>query len=260
MKNFLLSVLVLFIAGSAFSQTKPVAKDISLGFQITGLSNIAFSEWGTDAFNLPQVLGRYYLSDKIALRARLGVNFNNSTTDFDRTTFQVDGVPNAVRIDSSLRTENSGFVFSISPGVEYHLASEAAKLDPYVAASIPFAIQGPTSSETDIDVAQLDAAGETLYREDVNTKLTADGGISVGLNLIGGFNYFFTPKVAIGAEYAIGFAYNDIGGTVRVAQTGTINNQGSITSVDLNENLQNSTTSLELGVRSTAGVNVSIFW
>ena len=59
MKKLILSVFALFIAGSAFSQTKPVAKDISLGFQITGLSNIAFSEWGTDAFDMPQILGRY---------------------------------------------------------------------------------------------------------------------------------------------------------------------------------------------------------
>ena len=263
MKKLFLSVLVLVIAGSAFSQTKPVSGDISLGFQVTGLSNIAFKEWGTDAFEVPQVLGRYYLSDQIALRTRLGVNLTNVDRAFDRTFLLTEGVPNAVRVDSSLSEKVSGFSFSISPGIEYHLASDAEKLDPYVGASIPFAMQTPIVTDRQLDVVNTNAAGTILYREDINTKTTTNSSLSIGLNLIGGFNYFFSPKIAIGAEYALGFAYNDIGGFVTLVQTGFIqptSDPNNIINANVSSNIREGSNSLELGFRSTGGVNVSIFW
>lgn len=263
MKKIVFSVIVVLSVVSAFSQNKPVAKDISLGFRVTGLNNVAFQEWGSDAFDFPQVMGRYYLSDRIAVRARLGVGLTNIASSFDRSIIDTENFGQAVRIDSSINSTVSAFSVSFAPGAEYHLLADAAKLDPYVAAEIPFALLGTTTTDLDLDVIRTDAAGTRLYREDINTKTTVDGGISVGLNLIGGFNYFFSPKFAIGAEYALGFGYTQNGGTVAVAQTGSIQptaDAGNIVPVNITERFNNSVTVLNLGVQTTGGVNFSIFW
>ncbi|MEZ4829547.1 MAG: hypothetical protein R3C61_25170 [Bacteroidia bacterium] len=263
MNKIILTVVVVFTAIGAFAQTKPAAKDISLGFRISGLNTIALREWSQDAFEFPQVMGRYYLSDRIAVRARLGVNLSNVTSSFDRSVIDNENFGQAVRIDSSINSTVSNFAVSFAPGAEYHLMADAAKLDPYVAAEIPFSFLGASTSDVDLDVIRTDAAGTRLYREDINTKTTIDGGISVGLNLIGGFNYFFSPKFAIGAEYAIGLGYTQNGGTVKVAQTGSIQptaDAGNILPVNNTASFNNSVTSLNVGVQSTGGVNFSIFW
>ncbi|MDX2248215.1 MAG: hypothetical protein SF052_15630 [Bacteroidia bacterium] len=263
MKKIVCSVVVLLSVVSLFAQNKPVAKDISLGFRITGLGNVAFEEWGTDAFEFPQVMGRYYLSDRVAVRARLGVGLTNVTSSFDRSVIDTENFGQPVRIDSSINSTVSAFSVSFAPGVEYHLLSDAAKLDPYVAAEIPFALLGTNRTDLDLDVVRTDAAGTRLYREDVNIKTDVDGGISAGLNLIGGFNYFFSPKFAIGAEYSLGFGYTKNGGTVVVAQTGSIqptSDTGNIIPIDQTDSFNNSVTVLGLGVQTTGGVNVSIFW
>lgn len=264
MKRTVFSVIVfMMMVVTGFGQTKPIAKDISLGFRITGLSNISFNQWSQDDFDFPQVMGRYYLTDRIAFRGRLGIDLSDVSTNFDRSIIDTENFGQAVRIDSSTSVSNSAFSFSFAPGAEYHLLADAAKLDPYVAAEIPFSILGTNSTNLDLDVVRTDAAGTVLYKEDVNVKTDVDGGLSVGLNLIGGFNYFFSPKVAIGAEYAIGLGYKQDGGTVVVASTGTIQptaDPANILAVNSTERFQNSTTTLDLGVRSTAGVNISIFW
>ncbi len=262
-KSILLLFIAMFVTSLTQAQIKPVAGDISLGFQITGLANIAFNEWGTDEFDVPQILGRYYLADNLAIRARIGLSIQNTGSEFSVSYIDSVRFPEARRVDSATNSTFSGSGFSITPGAEYHLGSEASKLDPYVGAEIPFAIQGASTSEVDLNYTQSNADNAPLYKEDLNIVTKRDGGLSVGLSLIGGFNYFFSEKFAIGAEYSIGFLYTKVGGDVTISETGSIQpdgNQSNLIPVNVNQRFQQLSTSTGVNTASTGGVNISVFW
>lgn len=261
------SLLILLAIGfslSAMAQVKPVAGDISLGFRITGLGTVAIQSWDEDAFEIPEVMGRYYLTDRIALRSRIGLELLNTSGEFsdqylDTVRFALNQI-----IDSATTSSISSFGFSITPGAEYHLLADASKLDPYVGAEVSFGYKGVTSTELDqIYERAVADDGSVIFRENLNIKTRTPGGISIGFNLLGGFNYFFTDKIAVGAEYSIGFLNQRQGGKVEVATTGTLQddrNSLDIITIDQTETFQNTTTGTSIVTGSTGGVNFSIFW
>lgn len=264
MNRISLSFLILLgMSASLFGQTKPGEGDISLGFRISGLSNISLAEFSTDAFDTPELLGRYFLTDNLALRARLGFNIGSTSNDFSDSYLDSTRFAQARLIDSAVQVTESFAAFTFSPGVEYHFEAEGSKLDPYVAGEILFSIRGNSSSETDREYTQTDAAGVQLYGEDLNIKTDVDGGIGIGLNLLGGFNYFFTDKIALGAEYGIGFLYVRDGGQVRIETVGSINPSGdpaNLTPVDIIERFDQVNTSTTLDTRGRGAINLSIFF
>ncbi|MEO0468637.1 MAG: outer membrane beta-barrel protein [Bacteroidota bacterium] len=264
MKKF--TFLLLVLAGTlslASAQTKPAAGTISLGFRFTGLDNIGFNEWDSDVFEVPQVMGRYYLTDRLALRGRLGIQSGNVTENFGDTYVDTLRFSFPVRVDSATELTTSSFNLSFTPGVEFHLAPQAAKLDPYVGAEIPFSFVGSTNTEFINDFRYTDLGGILIYDEDINTKREEEGGIAVGLNLLGGFNFFLTDHIAVGAEYSIGFLFTQVGGDIRQSSTGVIQpsaNSSEQIPVDETVIFNASTTSTTINTASTGGVNVSIFW
>lgn len=264
MKNLIIIALILIgFVQVGLSQNKPVAGDIGLGFRVTGLNNVSLREWNQDAFDTPEIMGRYFISDKLAVRARLGANVSTTSTEFSDQYLDSVRFGQALLIDSATVTRASGATFSISPGVEYHLTADASRLDPYVGAEFLLGFKGETETEVDLDYQRVTADEITIYQEDLNSKINTAGGISVGFNLLGGFNYFFTEKIAIGAEYAIGYAYRRDGGDVRIATTGAIIPGGDPTDVipvSQTEVFQELSTEASFFTGSTVGINFSIFW
>ncbi|MEM7369409.1 MAG: hypothetical protein AAF587_12475 [Bacteroidota bacterium] len=263
-KHILLIVLLsLGLSQMMNAQIKPVAGDISLGFQITGLGTIAIQQWNHDAFDIPEVMGRYYISDRIALRTRLGVQLQNASAEFSDSYIDLVRFPEGQQIDTAAVSSTSGFGLSLTPGAEYHLTADASKLDPYVGVELMFGFKGATATELDQVLERRALDGTRLYKEDLNIKTQTDGGIAAGFNLLGGFNYFFSEKIAVGAEYSIGFGYKREGGDVRIATTGSLfpeSNPTQVVSVDETVIFQSFTSSANLLSGSTVGVNLSIFW
>ena len=258
--------ITLFLAGTmsaVFAQVKPLAKDLGLGFRIQGLSNLSINEWSADDFEIPQALIRYYVTDKLVLRAGLGFNSNNTTRDFTTAYFDNTDPNDPIRIDSSMNISNSQIGVNLSPGMEFHLAQEAPKLDPYVGIELPISVLTPASSTVDSEITWTNSGGEVQYREDLNTKTETQGGLSAGLNLLVGFNYFLTSNIAIGAEYRAGAFFSQVGGNVRIATTGVIqptNNPDNQVSVSTNETFQDLNSEVGLQLGATGGINLSVFW
>lgn len=268
MKKYVVCIVVGFLFIPALmAQVKPVAGDLGLGFRITGLQNIginAFDTDETDNLDIPQLLVRYYLSEKIALRTAFGIQLENSSVDFNFNYIDSLRFIEPVTVDSTNNNSVDQFSFSINPGAEYHLVSQASRIDPYVGLTIPITLVGSRTLTEDLDYSQtVIRDGVTLFREDISTKLRTDGGFRVGLDLLAGFNYFFGDNFSVGAEYALGFAYSRIGGTVELSETGVrqvspdVNN---LEPVSNSERFTSLSTSTELGVLATGGVNISIFW
>lgn len=260
---FLLLTATVLTFGFAQAQLKPEAGSMGLGFRLTGIANVSFSNWmntdlsgqqlpdpvglfgGTSvAVNslVPQemLFGRYYLSSDLALRVGLGIN------SVSMKSHTVDSIgANILTTDD----KTSAFSFGISAGVEKHFASAASKLDPYAGAQINFASIGSIKNEFTSNLNTDPAQDNTVMTE-------LAGGSSFGVNLLAGFNYFFSDNFAIGAEMGWGFRSTSVGGDWSQTSTSVVGGT-STTSTSIG-NAKSSTSGL--GVGSTAGINASIFW
>ncbi|WNJ20502.1 outer membrane beta-barrel protein [Pontibacter sp. G13] len=258
-KLFFTLIAVVCFSATTMAQYKPSQGDISLGFRVTGLGTVAFTEWSSNAFDIPEIQGRYFISDKLAIRGRLGVNFTSTRSEYSETFLKnLDTQPTSV--DTSYLMTSSGFGFSFNPGVEYHMAANGSRLDPYVGAEVLFGMMGKTTSEEDAEMTETLVGGEQIASSSINTKTEAAGGMSVGLQLLGGFNYFFSEKIAIGAEYGISFLNTRMGGDVDVAVTGSATAGGATVAISSDESYQDLESGFGIESIATGGVNFSIFF
>jgi hypothetical protein len=116
MKKLWLLLFVLIASSSlAQAQLKPVKGDLGLGFRFSGLADLSLDEFSTDAFGAPQVLVRYYLSNKFALRASIGVDLNSGQTALRSSVLDSVNFDTIRRIDSTVKTSVDRLGFSITP-------------------------------------------------------------------------------------------------------------------------------------------------
>lgn len=260
----LASVVMLF--SGSFGQMRPEAGDIGIGFHVSGLANVAIFNWPqantggmviADPLNIltpgttigqlvPQnfLFGRYYLSSNLALRASLGIN---STV---QNTHSVDSAFGGVITDDSKTT---AFSWGIGAGIENHFATSATRLDPYAGAMFQINMVGGIQNEMTSDFSNAsDPSLDTQTRVNTNYK----GGGAWNFDLIGGFNYFFSDYIAIGAEVTWGFSSMGVGGDY--TQESEVTAGGTTTTGS--DAGSEKTTSSGFRVGSTSGVNLSIFW
>lgn len=263
MKNSVLFVLIMALLSiTATAQLKPVSGDLGLGFKLTGLDNVAFNNWNNSSFQTPQALVRFYLNDKFALRATLGVDVDNSTVENNRQGLDNSGLATTFEVKEV--TSVSSTSLGVGAGVEYHLTSQATKIDPYVGAEIPFAFVGTSNQKVDYDSTRtrlVDAATSYLLRQ--STETNTPGGIAVGLNLLAGFNYFFSDNFAIGAEYGLGTNYQLLGGTTSTKTTGVLqptDDPNNSIVIDSSSSFDSNSTKLNISTGATGGINISVFW
>jgi len=275
MKKVLLTIAVLVCAATAFAQ-KPVRGDMGFGMRFSAFNATAINAANFNAvINSSELLYRYYLTDKIVVRAGFGINnVNNSGTyKKDSTYFFSSSIPAQdgktvnQNNSSTYSTKSSGF--SISPGVEYHFAG-GSKLDPYAGIQVFLSSKGTTTVEstaTTVDIYALN--GKTIYESKEITKTVTPGGLSFGVGAVTGFQYFFSEKFAVGAEYLLAFQNIRTGGTVTNSFNGTFTtlvNADDVTSQTVIGQLKQSTEYTQttsdgsLSLRATAGIYLNYFF
>lgn len=278
------------INGAAMAQDgddmnqKGQSGDISVGFNYDFTPNINIggllggggaapstgNQWRNDAFGNAQIFGRYYLSDDLAVRVGLGLNSNSSTSinkdsaTWGETLPDSDGNPVSVGSDSASFTEteanSSQFNFSIAPGIEKHFSTNS-NVDPYVGLQIPLAFLGATSTDSTITREGYNTGSDNQVNYEYSSDSESPGGFGWGVQGIVGFNYFLSDKIALGAEYTLGFMNTSTGGEA----TGDWEANGSIGGTshsDSGSDWNHETESSEGGIQtmSRGGINVSIFF
>lgn len=291
MKKALFLLIILSVAfTAAYGQkkkkpvdngSKPIAGNMGLSFRVSGLNLTSFNNFNDNAFTKGgEFLFRYYLTDKIVARAAVGIQSQNTQyyVKSDSTyAFQSFSKPEQAGVDvlqeSIGDTSIQSFGMSFSPGVEYHLGT-SAKLDPYVGAQIGFGFVGKTTTKYSGSVTETYKGGNGITGRNIGETTYAitsvtPGGMQFGLNLLGGFNYFFSDHIAIGAEYSLGFMSSRIGGEsttkgsmtmkgipgddVTAAQVVMLD-----TKIDQKETIRSSSSGMQ--TKATGGVVLSIFF
>lgn len=208
MNHKIIGLLCLFLVSGLFSfgqnpeqndNLKFDAKDWGVGFNVTGLiENINLSPVNSDA--VPALQLRKFVDDRWAVRLELGIR----TRSFDRT--QVDSVDSFMRTYDSTFSQNS---FYFAPSVEYHFEG-THRLDPYIGAgmALTFTTRDSRNASTDLQ--------DTIGTANVTRNYDLPGSFTFGANVMLGFNYFIAPKLALGAEYRLGFMRQRSGGDFNI--------------------------------------------
>jgi hypothetical protein len=183
MKKLLFSVAMLAAGAAAYAQ-KPTSGSITVE------SVFDFNLNGINQFNTPEARVRYFLSDDLAARVRLGLNSSSSTVKIDNG--------NAAALETG-EIKTSSFGFNLGLGAEKHFGG-SDKLSPYVGAEIALRSQG---------ASLIDAKGSdngTIWSAKDDTYKTEGGGsFTFGINLLFGADYYITDAVYIGGE--MGFLF-----------------------------------------------------
>ncbi len=195
-KTFILTALAL-ATSFAYAQ-KPAAGDktaeINLNF-ILGVLPVNFSlprPTDTAFASVPGELRfRYFLSDKGAVRVRIGFGSSSTTTNiFDITQKNTAEVKNS-----------SGFGLMLAPGYEMHFEG-TEKLSPYVGGELGFLMAGARTTDVSNASVANPNAGNVAVGDKYNRKMGSSTGIRLGIFM--GADYYFTESVYVGGEFGLG--------------------------------------------------------
>jgi Putative OmpA-OmpF-like porin family len=202
--------------GNNFKLNDPLIGTISAGLSYTaiqtGTGNAqSFNDLATIA---PSLKGRYFLSDDLALRVQLGVLSSSATTKVEPTTGP----------STEQKISRSGF--NLALGIEKHF-SGAERLSTYGGADLVF---GLVSAKAKSNNGTAEFSGKQK-------------GTSFGLRVVTGFDYYFIPKVYLGAELGLGLSATSYG-LVKRSGTGLVDGTDKSKSFSI---LPFATPSLRLG-------------
>lgn len=270
MKKIIVSIFLISVTLTSFSQNMPEEGSTAIGFNVTGLATVAIGNYGGTALGsqvvpdplgifpftftvndlLPQrvLLFKSYFSDDLAGRLSLGINSRSSTT----TTSDSTGLFEGFETDE---TSFSAFSVGLGVGIEKHMSTNSEKVDPYVGADLNFAFLGKMKYNNTSDY--VDTFG-TVNQE---YEVSYPGGMALGLNLLTGFNYFFSDNISIGGEVGLGFNFAKIGGDFESTSTVSTTPDGDptvTTTITDDGTVKNSVSGVN--VNSYGGVNLTVYW
>jgi outer membrane protein W len=183
MKKLALLVGAIALTGSSMAQRPTDSNPFSLegGLSLNTTSN---------TFNAPMLKLRYFAADNFAVR--LGLQMNNSKEVENFYGFDAQGDETT---DSLGTITTKDRLTWISLGGSYHF-SQMERLSPYVALDVMIGMES-----TKVDGVDTDGNGYDAGR--TSTSTTKNSGL--GLNIAGGFDYYFAENVFIGGE--VGFMF-----------------------------------------------------
>lgn len=249
-KRLTLTFVFTLLSAIAFAQDSPQDSELSLlpkagdfgaSIIVDGLiDNISLGSVNNE-YGQNILFAKYYLRDNLALR----VGFGFSLTNVSNETADSVGVF-LVEVDSSRSSYNLNF----SGGIEKHLAP-TKRLDPFLFSQLDLTFIGKTN--TDSEMRQISSNGtNTTTRE-----IKQDGGLAIGLQAGGGFNYFLSTRFSVGTELALRLQYVKLGGTVSDNTVTQVQNVNTTSNFESREDLSKTT---NVNVQPNAQINFSYFF
>jgi len=228
MKKKMLFVAALFAASATFGQftskngheVLPEEGDIALGFNAVPVLN-----FGLNMINImnntgqqaqhpgyvsgysEMIVGKYFLASDKAVRGRLGITtFNESFKTFGDNPLTPTAIANGTAENVLLQTSNSSQrdIF-IGAGMEFRRGHN--RLQGYYGGELFLGFSNSSTKNTyeiEFNQTAVDSAG--LSAGDSRPLSSKSGtAITFGLRGFAGVEYFFAPKISVGAEFGWGF-------------------------------------------------------
>lgn len=192
----LFAAALLCLAGTQVQAQKQIGGDKNLEFQ--------FSPLGGNPIGINGLRFRLFNSENSAIR----VNFFLGSSTITDVISQEGAINAESPVSPMLQSYDRAFDFTIRPGYEIHFDG-TDRLSPYVGAEIDFGV-GSTSTETEKwsldNLTDLSVGKNVVWSETEGNSYTR-----LGINLLAGFDYYFTDNLYLGAELGFGFSNTSFG-------------------------------------------------
>lgn len=192
---------ILFGRGNYFTNssglTVPSVPNFNWAVLDPQLFNNTVDATSNDATNIVGAEGRYFLSDKLALKLSGGAIFRNTPgrvntpSVIDNTTSNAAWIPAYRAIIADNRSD-----LNINIGAEKHFATKYNRMSPYVGVTIPLYYARRSLYDPTIDDTKLPS--DPLYIVDVGVRHSEILGF--GLQTVAGVDYYLAEGVYFGVE------------------------------------------------------------
>ena len=230
---------IALIIGANAQQNSSVTDDVTKPFYkfykgsvATELNFSLLSGGSTGSFTMPELRLRFGLSDKFALRVKLGLDFGHDKTKRNLDDVIESNWSKAV-IEGNISVKNNYTKFSIAPGVEYHFG-KWERMSIYVGCEIPvgFYVTKSISEENsktmiwersynsnELTLRSTVENSSYLKTKNCSSGYICDpwgchytyqqtGRISFGINAFAGFDFYVYKGLYLGAELGLGCNYS----------------------------------------------------
>ena len=198
MKKLSILVGAIALTTSVFAQ-KPTDSKMSLEGQLSvaGDQNGGFGS--AINFNAPAIRFRYWVADNIAVRATVSIMSKKNSFDV----FEKED-DNSLRSGSYMEKMSA---WSVGVGGEYHFAG-TEKLSPYGGLDIKFGGGNKTTEGSNGTGTYNPLTGELMGGAFVadHSEASEAKSSSMGVNLVGGVDYYFAQNFYLGLELGWGFS------------------------------------------------------
>ena len=178
------------------SQFKPEGGDMNLELSVNPGSIFGSGSGSTFGFIQNSIKFRSFSSSFKAFRMGVGVNYSN---DIDIIQ-EADDDTN----DLELKSYSSRYSVSFMPGFEKHFEG-TKRLSPYT--GLQFLLSYSHTSYREEFQVDNKVYNSTLTNVPGGAGGNGNGGLSVGVGFVAGFDYYFAKKLYLGVELGIGAEY-----------------------------------------------------
>ena len=213
------------------------------GVKVDGFNNAGSADY-VSGFN-QVIVGKYFLTDKQAVRVAVGINTERSITKtFGDNPVTPNATPNSDVIQLQ-KAATGKYDWFMSAGMEYRRGHNRLQGFYGYEAALGFSNSGKTANTYGVEYNQTaqDSGYFTSNPTSRVLKTKAPLNVRIGLRGFVGVEYFFMPKMSVGAEFGWGFAYikdfgkgrtvtnsayeTDVAGTTQTRSTGFQIDQGT---------------------------------
>jgi hypothetical protein len=225
MKKKMLFVAALFAASATFGQftskngheVLPEEGDIALGFDAVPVLN-----FGLNMINIMNntgqqaqhpgyvsgysniIVGKYFLASDMAVRGRLGINTMSMTNTmfYDNPTDIANGVASPGEVSDAMKTSSADWF--IGAGVEMRRGHN--RLQGYYGGELMLLFgNNKTNNTYGFEYSQV-LEDDGFFFSNPNSRVmnSKSGYFGLGLRGFAGVEYFFAPKISVGAEFGWG--------------------------------------------------------
>lgn len=205
MKKNVLLVAALFSA--AFATTQLQAQDFKPAAGEKTLE-VNFAPLGGSPISINELRFRSFTSATTALRLGISIAYSRENqapvTDSSRN-FGTPTEPDY--LVEELVDYDSEMGITLMPGFEKHFAG-TERLSPYIGGVATIGYYRSTSVQKAFGDADQTNTTDTKEEWDVYSRKAKDGSLDLGLNLVLGADWYFSPKIYLGMEVGFGFLYS----------------------------------------------------
>ncbi len=145
------------------------------------------------------VYGKYFLTDKSAVRARATFNFGSN-----KETFEVQDLTKPTDPDAKVKNTATDKMNNFELGLGYELRRGYGRLQGFYGGEVAFGFEGESTNYT---------YGNAITATNPGSRPTSvkhdDRRSYVGLGGFAGVEYFVAPKISIGGELGLGLAFGN---------------------------------------------------